>query len=278
MIRQIDLFDVVAINDGPQLQSYRRRSLDEYKTSQEPEQVESNKMPGELLRRASETATISILDLESENERLLGEKLARQQDEGKMRPQPPPRANNMSSKGQLGTGKGKQQQQQQQLQANNRVAVSLSNNMTENGNPAAAGGVGNPAHTKLDIQKFSEEYNNVAASDAVVAVDETAQNAATIILTPTSLNLTNTTPNAPPGGNNNNNNSNINNNGSNNRTNTTDTGNNGTSFTAHGEHYKGPKCGQHELDLPQDDGTNVAYKLRALQAGICINDGNDHTV
>ncbi|XP_034485487.1 sodium/hydrogen exchanger 9B2 isoform X2 [Drosophila innubila] len=116
--------------------------------------------------------------------------------------------------------------------------------MTENGNSAAGGNPALPAHTKLDIQKFSEEHNNVAASDVaavVVAgnVDETAQNAATIILAPTSLNLTNTTPNAPPGGNNSNNNGN-----NSNRTNT-DSGNNGTGYPAHGEHYKGPKWWRH---------------------------------
>jgi len=94
----LDLLDIVAINDGPQLQSFRKSSPEEFNNTKEPDQIESNKMPVELLRRASETATISILDLESENEHLLGEKLARQKDDGQKRPQPPPRVN-VSSKG-----------------------------------------------------------------------------------------------------------------------------------------------------------------------------------
>ncbi|XP_060647557.1 sodium/hydrogen exchanger 9B1 isoform X1 [Drosophila nasuta] len=253
MIRQTDLLDTLALNDGPILQSFRRSAVDEFgsELNETEEQVDINKMPVELLRRASETATNSIMDMEPENEHLLSEKQSKQKEDGQKRPSPPPRANPMG-KGQKQPGNGKrnqqqqQQQQQQQLPANNRV--SQSDNMPEN--PAFAAtdgddgcGAAPPAHTKLDIQKFPEEYNNGGTSDvaavAVVAGETQAQNAATIILTPTSLNLTNTTPNAPPGGGG----GSGNNNGNSNRSNT----DNGTGYntTQQGEHYKGPKWWRH---------------------------------
>ncbi|KAH8310451.1 hypothetical protein KR044_001417, partial [Drosophila immigrans] len=243
----LDLLDILAINDGPTLQSFRQSALNEFDSDlNEPEQVDINKMPVELLRRASETATNSIMDLEPENEHLLGEKESNEQQDGQKRPSPPPRAN-PAGKGQKSARNSKQQQQQ--LPANNRV--SPSDNMP--GNPAFADDAGNsvpPAHTKLDIQKFPEDYNNGRTSDVAVAVavvaGETPPNAATIILTPTSLNLTNTTPNAPPGGGGDNNNGNSKPNNSNINRSNTDSGNNGAGYRAQqGEHYKGPKWWRH---------------------------------
>ncbi|KAH8358860.1 hypothetical protein KR093_002959, partial [Drosophila rubida] len=237
----LDLLDVLALNDGPTLQSFRLSALDEFDSDpNEPEQqVDSSTMPVELLRRASQTATNSILDMEPENEHLLGEKPSRQSEDAPKRPLPPPRKRSQQQQ------QVQQQQQQQQLPANNRVLQS-DNIMPEN--PAFADDAA--AHTKLDIQKFPEEPSNGGASDvAAVVAGETPPNAATIILTPTSLNLTNTTPNAPPGsgsgGGNNNGNSNPNNSSNGNRGNT-DSGNNGAGYTSQqGEHYKGPKWWRH---------------------------------
>ncbi|XP_017145172.2 sodium/hydrogen exchanger 9B2 isoform X2 [Drosophila miranda] len=72
----------------------------------------------------------------------------------------------------------------------------------EQGNTAPqdtlSGNSGPPLHTKLDIQKFPEDYNKARTDGNGTGVgaggDASAtQNAATIILTPTSLNSTNTT-------------------------------------------------------------------------------------
>ncbi|KAH8416667.1 hypothetical protein KR222_005024, partial [Zaprionus bogoriensis] len=243
-----DIFNIVAANDGPELQGFRRTFLVDLDCLQVPEEIGPNQMPVELMRRASETATNSILtDLEPESEHLLGVK-----DEAQQRPQPPPRAHSaISAKGQPASTEsnaiGKQQQEEEQLQQQQQQQQQLQSrdNMTQNGN-SAAGNPAPPSHTKLDIQKFSEEYNN-GASDVVAgvvggeghAVETAQQNAATIILTPTSLNLTNTTANASAavGGNSNNSNNNSNNGGNNN-------GNN-AGYAAHGEHYKGPKWWRH---------------------------------
>ncbi|EDW28191.1 GL27363 [Drosophila persimilis] len=75
-----------------------------------------------------------------------------------------------------------------------------------NGNTAPqdtlSGNSGPPLHTKLDIQKFPEDYNKartdgngtgVGAGAGAGGDASATQNAATIILTPTSLNSTNTT-------------------------------------------------------------------------------------
>jgi len=77
-------------------------------------------------------------------------------------------------------------QQQQQHNNSNRV-LAPGDNMTQGAAPQDAQGdilAPRPLHTKLDIQKIPED-----------AGGDVAQNAATIILTPTSLNLTNTTQN-----------------------------------------------------------------------------------
>ncbi|XP_001358105.3 sodium/hydrogen exchanger 9B1 isoform X2 [Drosophila pseudoobscura] len=69
-----------------------------------------------------------------------------------------------------------------------------------NGNTAPqdtlSGNSGPPLHTKLDIQKFPEDYNKARTDGNGTGAGGDAsapQNAATIILTPTSLNSTNTT-------------------------------------------------------------------------------------
>ncbi|XP_030371431.1 sodium/hydrogen exchanger 9B1 isoform X2 [Scaptodrosophila lebanonensis] len=108
--------------------------------------------------------------------------------------------------------------------------------MTQNGNNATSdaesGTHTTSLHTKLDIQKFSEDYSN-AAFDGDNGVDGTGtgtgtgiateggsgdapQNVATIILTQPSLNLTNATQNT-----------------------------NGAAFPARDEEYKGPKWWRH---------------------------------
>jgi len=82
-----------------------------------------------------------------------------------------------------------QLQQQQQPSSNNnntKRALAPGDNMTQGAAPQDSQGdilPTRPLHTKLDIQKIPEDE---AGADAT-------QNAATIILTPTSLNLTNTT-------------------------------------------------------------------------------------
>lgn len=95
---------------------------------------------------------------------------------------------------------------------------------------SAADGPAQPSHTKLDIHNFSEEDQDNNGPSEIVGVRDGAetqpQNAATIILTPTSLNLRNPPPNA------------AHNNG---RPNAADTDTNGRGYSAHGEHYKGPK-------------------------------------
>lgn len=74
----------VAGNEDPPLQAFRSSNpFDEgYQASVlAPRESDANHVPLQLLRRASETVTASILaDLEPEKEHLLGE-----------RPQPPPR-------------------------------------------------------------------------------------------------------------------------------------------------------------------------------------------
>ncbi|XP_032289350.1 sodium/hydrogen exchanger 9B1 isoform X2 [Drosophila virilis] len=106
-----------------------------------------------------------------------------------------------------------------------------SDNMTQCGN--TSGSPASQSHTKLDIHNFSEDYNNGSSEVVGENVGETAQNAATIILTPTSLNLTNTPPNAPGGGG-------VGGSNINNRANA-DVGNNDRGYPAHSEQYKGPK-------------------------------------
>lgn len=84
-----DIYNIVAANEGPELQGFRRTFLIELDTLEVPEPAQSNQMPVELMRRASETATNSILtDLEPESEHLL----ARKDEASNARPQPPPRA------------------------------------------------------------------------------------------------------------------------------------------------------------------------------------------
>ncbi|XP_017847791.1 sodium/hydrogen exchanger 9B1 [Drosophila busckii] len=155
-------------------------------SSQVSKQVETNEIPLQLLRRASETVTASILQyVEPETELLLS----------KQNPQPPPR----SCQRQAGSVQGKRGRQQQLQQSNNTLLHG--DNMTQcddNNMPATAAAT----HTKLDTQqqqqqKLSPGHNRAASDD---------ESATTIILTPTSLNLTNTTPNAPPTAGNSNNN------------------------------------------------------------------------
>ncbi|KAH8284322.1 hypothetical protein KR018_003924 [Drosophila ironensis] len=197
-----DIRNEVAGNGEPPLQAFRSSNpFDEAYQAPVPVKRDSdaNQMPLQLLRRASETVTASILhpDVEPEKEHLLGE-----------RPQPPPRVHGAPHPG-LSEAKRQQQQtqnlnprklqqQRQQQTSNKALAQAPGDSMTltiGNGNAAAPqdgsqGGIAEqlsaaqlPLHTKLDIQKVPEDANDAA------------QNAATIILTPTSLNLTNTTQN-----------------------------------------------------------------------------------
>lgn len=90
-----EIHNIVAANEGPELQSFRRTFLIELDTLEVPEANQTNQMPVELMRRASETATNSILtDLEPESERLLAVK----DETPQPRPQPPPRVH-ISTKG-----------------------------------------------------------------------------------------------------------------------------------------------------------------------------------
>lgn len=93
---------------------------------------------------------------------------------------------------------------------------------------SAVGCPAQPSHTKLEIHNFSEDHNNGPSEPAGGrdGGESQPQNAATIILTPTSLNLTNPPPNATH---------------NNSRPNAADTDTNGRGYSAHGEHYKGPK-------------------------------------
>lgn len=90
-----EIHNIVAANEGPELQGFRRTFLIELDTLEVPEASQTNQMPAELMRRASETATNNILtDLEPESERLLAVK----DEPPKPRPQPPPRVH-ISAKG-----------------------------------------------------------------------------------------------------------------------------------------------------------------------------------
>ncbi|XP_064552233.1 sodium/hydrogen exchanger 9B1 [Drosophila montana] len=228
MNSESDVYDIVATSDGPKLQGFRKKSLDELYSSKVQHEIESNSTPVQLLRRASGTVTQSILsDLEPETQHLLGGAVTGPRDGAQKRPQPPPRSN-MNTRGQQnpfnesGTGKHIKQLQKVQLSI-----PAHSDIMTQCGN--TSGSPASQSHTKLDIHNFSEDHNNGSSEVVGENVGETAQNAATIILTPTSLNITNTSPNAPGGGGN-----------INNRTNA-DVGNNGRGYPAHSEQYKGPK-------------------------------------
>ncbi|XP_015038617.2 sodium/hydrogen exchanger 9B1 isoform X1 [Drosophila pseudoobscura] len=197
---EFDVFDVVAGDNGPQLQAFRSSNPfeDSYEAPAMPKddrpQDAANQLPLQLLRRASETVTACILtDLEPEKEHLLGP--------NKERPQPPPRSHGQSSfKGQqisvpvLPEAKRSRQQQKQQK------ADNMTQEQGRNGNTAPqdtlSGNSGPPLHTKLDIQKFPEDYNKARTDGNGTGAGGDAsapQNAATIILTPTSLNSTNTT-------------------------------------------------------------------------------------
>ncbi|XP_017082761.2 sodium/hydrogen exchanger 9B2 isoform X1 [Drosophila eugracilis] len=186
MSSDFDVMDVVAGSEGPPLQAFRSSNpFDESYEKSSSEQDfqrdrDANHTPLHMLRRASETVSASIL--EPEKEHLLGEK-----------PQAPPRVHGSSSTSASETKRSRQQQQnqwqlqQQQQQSNNNGALAPGDNMTQGAAPQDSQGdilPTRPLHTKLDIQKIPED----AAGDAT-------QNAATIILTPTSLNLTNTTQN-----------------------------------------------------------------------------------
>ncbi|KAH8313251.1 hypothetical protein KR067_003039, partial [Drosophila pandora] len=224
----------VAGNEDPPLQAFRSSNpFDEgYQAPVlAPRESDANHVPLQLLRRASETVTASILaDLEPEKEHLLGE-----------RPLPPPRVHGAPYQG-LSEAKRKQQQiqnlnqrQLQQQPSNKALALAPGDNMTQGAGsgsyPApqagSQGGIPTPTlhvtpnqepapplHTKLDIQKVPE------------GADAAAQNAATIILTPTSLNLTNTTQNVAG-----------NNGGSG--------SGNGAGAGVHGDEYRGPKWWLH---------------------------------
>lgn len=139
------------------------------------------------------------------------------------------------------TAKRKQQQIQRQLEqqpSNKTLALAPGDNMTQGASSGSypapqaecQGGISTPnlhasitpnldpappLHTKLDMQKVPEGADAAAQNAA-------AQNAATIILTPTSLNLTNTTQNVA-----------ANNGGSG--------SGNGAGAGVHGDEYRGPK-------------------------------------
>uniref|UniRef100_A0A6P4FY43 Mitochondrial sodium/hydrogen exchanger 9B2 isoform X1 n=2 Tax=Drosophila rhopaloa TaxID=1041015 RepID=A0A6P4FY43_DRORH len=218
--------DVVAESDGPPLQAFRCSNPfdDSYEKSSSEQDFErdrdANQTPLHMLRRASEIVTASIL--EPEKEQLLGE-----------RPQVPPRTHGPQIPNTSEAKRSRQQQnqwqlqQEQQQQYNDNGALGPGDNMTQgsnNGSAVPQGSQGDilptrPLHTKLDIQKIPED-----AGDAT-------QNAATIILTPTSLNLTNTTQNVAG-----------NNAGS---TNTNSNSNSGSGYPTpggvRGDEYKGPK-------------------------------------
>ncbi|XP_026839830.1 sodium/hydrogen exchanger 9B2 isoform X1 [Drosophila erecta] len=186
-----DVLDIVAGSEGPPLQAFRNSNPFE-----EPDQKSScqqdlerdrdaNVTPLHMLRRASETVTASIL--EPEKEHLLGQK-----------PQAPPRAHGSNAPSASEAKRSRQQPYQWQLQQQQQQYKSSSSsssraqapgdNMTQGAAPQDSQGdilPTRPLHTKLDIQKIPEDE---AGADA-------AQSAATIILTPTSLNLTNTTQN-----------------------------------------------------------------------------------
>ncbi|KAH8251847.1 hypothetical protein KR038_009400, partial [Drosophila bunnanda] len=198
-----DIMDVVAGSEGPPLQAFRNSNpFDE--SFQNPAQADrdldlerdrerdANHTPLQLLRRASETVTASIL--EPEKEHLLGG-----------RPQPPPRSHGApipmsgASEAKRGRQQPNQRQLQQQEQQYNSRVLAPGDRMTQ-GTGSGNGSTGTvpqgaqlqgdnlptpPLHTKLDIQRIPED---AGGGDAT-------QNAATIILTPTSLNLTNTTQN-----------------------------------------------------------------------------------
>ncbi|KAH8354411.1 hypothetical protein KR084_010374, partial [Drosophila pseudotakahashii] len=185
ILTPLDLMDVVAGGDGPPLQAFRSsnpfdESNEKTSTQQDFERDrDANLTPLHMLRRASETVTASIM--EPEKEHLLGDK-----------PQAPPRSHGASMANPSEAKRSRQQQNQWQLQhqerqCNNNTALAPGDNMTQGAAPQDSQGdilPTRPLHTKLDIQKIPED----AGGDA-------AQNAATIILTPTSLNLTNTTQN-----------------------------------------------------------------------------------
>ncbi|KMZ05222.1 sodium/hydrogen exchanger 9B2 isoform X1 [Drosophila simulans] len=179
-----DILDVVAGSEGPPLQAFRSSNPfeDSYQKSSCQQNFErdrdANLTPLHMLRRASETVTASIL--EPEKEHLLGDK-----------PQAPPRAHGTTAteakRSRQQPNQWQLQQQQQQSSNNNtKRALAPGDNMTQGAAPQDSQGdilPTRPLHTKLDIQKIPEDE---AGADAT-------QNAATIILTPTSLNLTNTT-------------------------------------------------------------------------------------
>ncbi|KAH8384107.1 hypothetical protein KR009_012156, partial [Drosophila setifemur] len=194
-----DILNEVAGNEEPPLQAFRNSNPfdDSYQAPVAVQPIferdmDGNQTPLQLLRRASETVTASILaDLEPEKEHLLGE-----------RPRPPPRVHGLPM---AGVKEGEclnpsLNPSQLQQQGNKALALELSvapgDNMTQGAAPQGGSQSGilphppnhspPPLHTKLDIHKVPEEADEGGAGDA-------AQNAATIILTPTSLNLTNTT-------------------------------------------------------------------------------------
>ncbi|XP_052859295.1 sodium/hydrogen exchanger 9B2 isoform X1 [Drosophila gunungcola] len=171
------VLNVVAGSDGPPLQAFRcSNPFDESNEKSSSQQDlerdrDANQTPLHMLRRASETVTASIL--EPEKELLLGE-----------RPQVPPRAHGPSAPNTSGAKRSRQQPNQ----CSNKGPGDNMTQGSSNGSAAPQDSQGDilptrPLHTKLDIQKIPED-----AADAT-------QNAATIILTPTSLNLTNTTQN-----------------------------------------------------------------------------------
>ncbi|XP_032577583.1 sodium/hydrogen exchanger 9B2 isoform X1 [Drosophila sechellia] len=179
-----DILDVVAGSEGPPLQAFRSSNPfeDSYQKTSFQQDFErdrdANLTPLHMLRRASETVTASIL--EPEKEHLLGDK-----------PQAPPRAHGTiateAKRSRQQPNQWQLQQQQQESRNNNtKRALAPGDNMTQGAAPQDSQGdilPTRPLHTKLDIQKIPEDE---AGADAT-------QNAATIILTPTSLNLTNTT-------------------------------------------------------------------------------------
>ncbi|KRG02350.1 sodium/hydrogen exchanger 9B1 isoform X1 [Drosophila mojavensis] len=224
VVINLDVDDIVASNEGPELKSFRSNYGDESKNSKVSRDHESNSTPVQMLRRASETVTQHILsDLEPETQHLLDGALAGQGDNAPKRPQAPPRSymtNKRNLSNNIATVRRGKQQPSKMTQCDDAKS--------------AADGPAQPSHTKLDIHNFSEEDQDNNGPSEIVGVRDGAetqpQNAATIILTPTSLNLTNPPPNA------------AHNNG---RPNAADTDTNGRGYSAHGEHYKGPKWWRH---------------------------------
>ncbi|XP_023176845.2 sodium/hydrogen exchanger 9B1 isoform X2 [Drosophila hydei] len=218
MDSESDVNDIVANSDGPELQSFRSNYGDETNKPKISRDHESNSTPVQMLRRASETVTQHILsDLEPETQHLLDGALAGLEDNAQKRPQAPPRSymTKRNISGDCATvRRGKQPSKMIQC------------------DKSAAGCPAQPSHTKLDIHNFSEDHNNGPSEPAGGrdGGESQPQNAATIILTPTSLNLTNPPPNATH---------------NNSRPNAADTDTNGRGYSAHGEHYKGPKWWRH---------------------------------